>query len=159
LKRKNIKSFVTHPKYGNSPILSGYKLSDEERKYLNLYFDKDSYFPNTVVVADVSKQNCIYGLKLYVDTKVRCRDCNRPFIFFAKQQQYWFETLKFWIDSRCVRCYECRKKRKKTIEWQTLYNQLVLKEDKNDEELRALKKVALELYQIGVIKKSRKLLD
>jgi len=157
VKRKNIKSFVTHPKYGNEPLVTNYKLSQEEREYLNLYFEKDSYFPNTVIVADLNKQNCLYGLRLYVDVKVKCRDCHRSFIFFAQQQQYWFETLKFWIDSCCIRCYDCRQKRREIKEWQKLYNRLVLKENKSKDELKALKKVALELLQIGVIRAIKKI--
>jgi hypothetical protein len=159
LKRKHIKSFVNHPKYGNTPIITNYKLSEKESQYLDLKFGKDNYFSNTAILANVSKQNFgFYGLELYVDTKVRCRDCERPFIFFALQQQYWFETLKFWIDSRCVRCYECYQNRKEIIAWQKTYQILSLKEDKTNDELKKLKQVALELYQIGVIKKSRKLL-
>ncbi|KPH61586.1 hypothetical protein AMS58_20855 [Pseudoalteromonas porphyrae] len=28
----------------------------------------------------------------------------------AKEQQYWFEQLKFWIDAHAIKCFECRKK-------------------------------------------------
>ncbi|WP_405632352.1 zinc-ribbon domain containing protein [Pseudoalteromonas sp. Ld20] len=41
---------------------------------------------------DPRKQRyCIYPRNLYIDIQKQCVDCHRPFIFFAKEQQYWFE--------------------------------------------------------------------
>ena len=38
-----------------------------------------------------------------------CRDCDKPFIFFAQEQKYWYEELGFPLESDCVRCFSCRK--------------------------------------------------
>jgi len=46
----------------------------------------------------------------YYDVKRECRDCNRPFIFFAQEQKHWYEELGFPLESDCVRCVECRKR-------------------------------------------------
>ncbi len=48
----------------------------------------------------------------YNDRKYICEDCGQAFIFWAKEQQYWYETLKFIIDSRPKQCPACRRKRR-----------------------------------------------
>lgn len=37
-----------------------------------------------------------------------CRDCGEPFLFTAREQRHWLETLGFHIDSTAVRCAACR---------------------------------------------------
>lgn len=40
-----------------------------------------------------------------------CRDCQRPFVFTAEEQQDWYEVRGFFIDVTAVRCRACRRKR------------------------------------------------
>jgi hypothetical protein len=58
----------------------------------------------------------VYGLAapfyIYCDVRRRCSDCNNKFIFSAKEQQYWYETLKFIIYSSPQQCLTCRRKRR-----------------------------------------------
>jgi hypothetical protein len=58
----------------------------------------------------------VYGLSYpyyaYYDVKYTCEDCATTFTFSAKEQQYWYETLKFIIDSRPKQCLACRRKRR-----------------------------------------------
>ncbi len=46
---------------------------------------------------------------IYVDVLKRCRDCGRPFLFYANDQRLWYETLGFAPDVDAVRCVPCRK--------------------------------------------------
>ena len=71
----------------------------------------------------------------YVDMLKKCRSCRRHFIFFAAEQQYWYETLKFYIDSECINCPECRQSiRRRKNDWEC-YSQLASRDELSDEEL------------------------
>lgn len=48
----------------------------------------------------------------YFDVKLRCENCQSAFVFSAKEQQYWYETLKFWVQSRPKQCLDCRRVRR-----------------------------------------------
>ena len=48
----------------------------------------------------------------YFDTKLRCEDCGSMFVFSAKEQQFWYENLKFWVQSRPKQCLDCRRARR-----------------------------------------------
>lgn len=64
----------------------------------------------TAIKAEPSLQNQpTVPVTHYFDVERVCRDCKQPFIFFAQEQKYWYETLKFPLDSDCVRCPKCRK--------------------------------------------------
>ncbi len=53
------------------------------------------------------------GPKLwYEDKELRCVQCGEEFTFWAKEQQYWYETLHFNHASEAIRCLECRKQRR-----------------------------------------------
>ena len=67
--------------------------------------------PKGFLRGDPSKQR--YGLggpeTVYGPLDRVCRDCKKPFLFTAAEQKYWYETLRFPLDSIAVRCAECRK--------------------------------------------------
>jgi hypothetical protein len=48
----------------------------------------------------------------YVDYRKTCVQCGEEFVFSAREQKYWYETLKFHFDSTAIRCPECRRKRR-----------------------------------------------
>lgn len=48
----------------------------------------------------------------FVDVDLRCEDCGQLFVFAATEQRHWYETLKFWVQSRPKQCPECRKTRR-----------------------------------------------
>jgi hypothetical protein len=64
----------------------------------------------TAVVATRCKQRyCDYPPYLaYFDRKRQCVDCKREFTFAATEQRHWYETLRFWVQAKCVRCPACR---------------------------------------------------
>lgn len=48
----------------------------------------------------------------FIDVKVPCEDCGEAFIFSGAEQQHWYETLKFWVQSRPKQCLVCRRARR-----------------------------------------------
>lgn len=45
----------------------------------------------------------------YYDSNKTCRTCKSKFTFAKEEKKYWYESLKFWIDSEPVNCLNCRK--------------------------------------------------
>lgn len=45
----------------------------------------------------------------YFDVELRCEDCEQHFVFTAREQQFWYEQLKFWVQSRPKQCVSCRR--------------------------------------------------
>ncbi len=48
----------------------------------------------------------------YIDIPFVCRDCGKEEVWKAKSQKWYFEVHKAHVDSRPVRCYDCRKLRR-----------------------------------------------
>jgi len=158
-KRKSMqKPYVVHPRYGDKPTCSGESHSVEEILSSHWSYRRESIFPESAIAADTTKQNySLYPRTIYVDIEKRCAACGRWFIFFAKEQKYWFESLGFYIDADCAKCIDCRKKEQEVRVQMNQYAQLVKKKDLTEEEVRSLKRVALELFQKGYIKDKRKI--
>jgi hypothetical protein len=66
--------------------------------------------PNTAVAADVTRQaRATLHVTHYFDAKRVCRECGRPFLFFAEEQKHWYEELVFPLEADCLECPPCRK--------------------------------------------------
>lgn len=63
--------------------------------------------------ADVRKQHLGLGTPFaaYVDRPFACADCGAPSVFTAREQQHWFEALRFLIWVHPKECLACRRKR------------------------------------------------
>ena len=48
----------------------------------------------------------------FIDAKLACEDCGQSFVFPAAEQRHWYETLKFWVQSRPKQCLPCRRIRR-----------------------------------------------
>ena len=59
----------------------------------------------------------------YLDRERTCVQCGQDFIFSAKEQKFWYETLKFNFNSEAIRCVTCRKSKRTE---NSLQNQLSL---------------------------------
>lgn len=157
-KRKTMhRPYVNHPRYGDKPIYSGESFPLSEILRAHWQYDEESIFPETAISADVSVQNySIYPIKIYVDIEKICRDCGRWFLFFAQEQKYWFEILKFYVDADCIKCIECRKKEQSVKNMLADYERLIKIELRTADETSKLRVIALELFQLGYIKDRRK---
>ena len=78
------------------------------------------------------------------------------FCFFAQEQKYWFEELRFYVDVTCVKCIECRKKDQAIKRRMHLYEVLVKNGSRTEKETLELKQLALELFQLGYIRNKSK---
>ena len=152
------KEYVDHPRYGNKPMYSGNEFSREEIEASFWAYSGKHYFPESAIVANIEKQSdATFPRTIYVDIEQKCVGCGRCFIFFALEQKYWYEELKFYIDADCVKCVACRKQNREIKEIIQSYEILLKKEDKTDAEIRTLKDVSLELFQQGYIKNQYKI--
>jgi hypothetical protein len=67
--------------------------------------------PRGACVGDCTRQRyCLGGPRLlYIDVTRTCRVCRQTFVFSAREQKHWYETLQFWTDSEAVDCLACRR--------------------------------------------------
>jgi hypothetical protein len=145
--------YVSHPRYGSSPLRSGTKIAEHELRRGFWRLRDDTLFPETALVANTVEQNyAVYPRKYYVDVLHSCRTCHRPFIFFAKEQHYWFETLRFFVDADCVHCPDCRRKSRAVQRRLRRYSDLFAKSEATDKELMFLVDDAIYLLEHGVLK-------
>lgn len=156
--KRNKKIYVPHPRYGTHPMNNHEVHSDAEIERAYWHYSYETYFRQSAIVADVSKQNHSgFPRELYVDIEKTCTICGRAFIFFAKEQQYWYEVLGFYIDTDCVKCIECRNKEKKIKEKALRYEELIKKKNRTHRDIKDLKYVAYDLYEVGYLKNKSKL--
>ena len=64
--------------------------------------------------ADAWGQNAGDGgpRQAYFDVTLKCEDCQSDFTFTASEQQFWYEGLKFFEESRPKQCRRCRRIRR-----------------------------------------------
>lgn len=119
---ENGRLYLLHESYGEIPIVGSAAgvgpLSAS--KAFRPALPKDS------IRANVNKQNLekgpvsvtswepVYALPryYYVDSPLTCRDCRAGSVFTAKEQQYWYETLRLPTFVEVNRCSKCREKQR-----------------------------------------------
>jgi hypothetical protein len=144
---------VPHPRYGSAPRPSGISVAEAEIRNGFWGLRHDEIYPETVLVADTSRQSyCIYPRRYYVDILRHCRQCGRDFLFFALEQKYWFETLQFYVDADCVYCPECRRQTQTLRRCLRRYSDLRRKADLTRKELMTLVDDAAFLLTRGVLR-------
>jgi hypothetical protein len=80
----------------------------------------------TAVRADTDKQYYSVSPRCwYVDAIYICADCQKEFKWTAKEQRFWFETLKFWYEAKPQRCITCRANRRHLAQLRKEYDQTV----------------------------------
>ncbi len=105
--------YVTHPRYGRWPRITGLNPRTDylEGVFPHWHSPVERRIANTAILANLNLQTAAtVPVTHYFDVKRKCRDCLKPFIFFAEEQQYWYEELGFALESDCVRCVQCRKR-------------------------------------------------
>ena len=157
--------YVDHPRYGRRPNFTGLtpdpvapdvslhwnstgdreitqrlqSLTGKKWSYgdLSSYTGEIKRIPNTAIEADLTRQTAAYApVTHYFDLDRICRDCGKPFIFFAEEQKHWYEELGFGLDSDCVRCVPCRKRQRGIARKRERYEELFhIPNRTNDENL------------------------
>jgi Probable zinc-ribbon domain len=145
---------VAHPRYGSAPIVSGLSVAEERIRRSHWRGFPGTVFPESVLIADASKQNySIFPFEYYVDMLRDCRACHRPFIFFAREQRYWFETLRFFTDADCIHCPTCRRSSQALRRRIRRYSDLVRTAAPTNEQLRQLVDDAAYLLIRGALRR------
>lgn len=143
-------NFVEHPRFGKAPNVTG--LNPDPKMDRSVYFHwhspRDSRIPNTAIEANRSRQNSGLGyVTHYIDALRKCVDCDRSFIFYAKEQQYWYETLQFNLSANCIRCCDCRKSVRDDKWIKSKHDQLIANDDRTEKQNLELAELALNLYE------------
>jgi hypothetical protein len=80
----------------------------------------------TAIRANIANQDySVCPRHWYIDARFRCSDCGAEFLWSAREQQTWFETYRFWVDSRPGHCRECRARHRDALQLRQEYDSLV----------------------------------
>ncbi|WP_426166236.1 zinc-ribbon domain containing protein [Pseudoduganella sp. R-31] len=144
---------VPHPRFRGKPRRSPLNLTDQEVRESYWRYGSAQILPQTALRADVSVQlYTIYPRPYYVDMLKTCEDCSRTFIFYAREQRYWYETLGFCIDADCVRCVECRRKQHAAKRRMDRYAELQARDALSRKEMMYFVDDCIFLFQQGKLK-------
>lgn len=148
--RIKLKNLVPHPRYGTEVIASGFDLDPSEVRRGFWQYAHRTIFPVSAIPANVRKQNySVMPRKCYVDMLKQCRQCRRSFLFFAKEQKHWFETLGLYVDADCVSCPECRKSNQELGRRVKRYSRHIMAPAIEGKELETLVRDAAFLVEAG----------
>lgn len=155
---ERLDNVVPHPRYGTEIVPSG-RVGEGSVIPPPPAWSKDVTFPESAIPADVRKQSfsTMSHLHWYVDTLRDCRTCKRPFLFFAREQQYWYETLRFRVETECIDCVECRASLRTVRRRLKRYGELVVERDLSDEDMRALASDVAFLWTKGILRDEQRL--
>ncbi len=112
--------YVPHPRFGDEPLLTGLNpCATDAGVHLHWHNEiaceyswsrPSRAIPGTAVLANTEAQfEALFPVTHYFDLERVCLDCQKPFLFFAEEQQHWYEQLHFPLEADCVRCAPCRK--------------------------------------------------
>lgn len=153
---EDYREFVRHPRYGRRPRITGLNPEADNggRVLLHWHSPRESRIPNTAIPADLSRQSpATVPVSHYYDVKRQCRDCGRPFIFFAEEQKYWYEDLGFALEADCIRCVDCRKKQHGLEQRRERYEALFPITDRTTEQDLDMVDCSLSLIEAAVFHK------
>ena len=113
----------------------------------------DGRIEGTTLVADQAKLRPVgYGKRAthYCDLDRQCRRCKRRFIFFAAEQKFWYEELRFPDYAEAWECVECRKALDEILELRKRYEELVKMRARTEAQTMELVGSAATLIEAGV---------
>jgi hypothetical protein len=85
--------------------------TDPKKMPRHLFSDLRSMDYSTATRADVARQNySVCPRHWYIDAIFKCVSCGEDFLFSVSEQRFWYESRRFYVDSRPIRCVACRKK-------------------------------------------------
>ncbi len=107
--------FRQHPLYGKIPLIPSTHSTADGRTYTFYEYDLNYApdMPRGAVRGNIRQQNLCFQCNVpkyfYVDEDKTYIQCGEAFVFSAREQKFWYETLKFYGTSEAIRCPECRR--------------------------------------------------
>jgi hypothetical protein len=78
---------------------------------------------DSAVRADTSRQDYSVAPRYwYLDLTFVCQRCKQRFVWTRDEQRFWFEELRFWIDSHPSLCRQCRATKREMSELRRAYD-------------------------------------
>lgn len=155
---RDVLDLVPHPRYGTAVVPSGCTATAEDIRSSFYGYSDRTIYPESAILADFSRQNfTTFPRGYYVDMLAVCRTCARPFLFFAREQKYWYEDLHFYIDTDCVHCSACRAASHEHRDRLRRYAEHVGRDDLDLNQLAILVGDAVFLWQAGTLHDEQKL--
>lgn len=149
---REIPGVVPHPRHGTTVVPSGGTATEAEVRRSYYGYHDATIYAESAILADCSRQNySTFPRGYYVDMLLVCWTCKRPFVFYAREQQFWYEELHFYIDTACQRCPECRREQQEFRHRLRRYSEQVNREGIGDAELATLVGDAAFLWRAGVL--------
>jgi hypothetical protein len=109
-----------------------------------------------VLRAERAEQNYSVMPRLFYSPRLRtCRRCGRVFIFSAREQKYWYEDLKFYVDSTAVECVTCRKQEREGKADLERYTEGLKDKNLEDSQLVDLAVLGMRLLQAGALRREQ----
>jgi hypothetical protein len=108
----------SHPVFGPIPLLVHEWIDADGTPRASYDYDPDYQppLPSGAVRGDPRRQRSRGAFDVpryfYVDAERRCVQCREPFVFGAREQKHWYETLGFNFASVAIRCPGCRRRRR-----------------------------------------------
>ena len=145
-------NYVDHPRFGRRPHVTGLNpQTDLTTGKPFLHWNAAERIPNTAIEADLTRQSrATVPVTHYYDVRRKCRDCDRPFIFFAQEQKHWYEELGLPLEADCVRCVPCRKRQHGLSAKRERYEELFHVAARNADESLEMAECCLSLIEAGI---------
>ena len=142
---------VVHPRYGKWPGRRTSSPTKRRRPAISPDSRECARSPGTAVEADLQRQiPSTVPVLYYYDVDTACRDCGRRFLFFAEEQKYWYEELKFYIFAEPARCPVCRKRLQYLRRMHRRYEELFHVPERSLEETLEMADCCLTLIEEGI---------
>jgi hypothetical protein len=83
--------------------------SDPAGMPAHLFWENRGLDYDSAIKADISRQDfTVCPRHWYVNATFACSRCGKDFLFSAEEQRFWYEELRFYVDSQPRQCQECR---------------------------------------------------
>jgi Probable zinc-ribbon domain len=157
--RPELEDVVPHPRYGTRVVPSGFEVTEAEIRSSFWGYQDATIYPESVIPANVKRQNfSTFARVYYVDMLEVCRACERPFLFFAREQRHWYEVLRFYIDADCSHCADCRRKGRDLRRCFLRFSERIARiEELDKRELGTLVSDAVLLWEAGILRNEQRL--
>lgn len=149
---QDLPDLVPHPHYGTQPQYTGlHPVEDLAAGVCFHWQDRlTAPIPGTAIAANPARQQpATIPASYYFDRLRQCRDCGRPFLFHAREQQHWYEELGFGLDADCVRCVPCRKQQQRIARLRRRYESLLRESPATPHTMLDLADCSLALIEAG----------